>query len=272
MPRSETLPLWPGDPPLWNPADPRPRPFLRFLPCGLPGPRPVVAVFPGGGYNMLADHEGEPVARFFHAHGFHGAVVHYRVQYHPAFKPLGDGPLEDARRAIRLLRLRAREWNVDPARIAVLGFSAGGHLAATAAVRPDSARPADDDPANRFASGPNAAVLCYSVLSGSANMHADSFKNLCGDDPAAGAAAPYGCENLVTAATPPCFLWHTSDDPVVPVGNSLLFASALARHGVPFAMHIFPHGRHGLGMAEGQPGAEQWPLRAAEWLKRLWPE
>jgi acetyl esterase/lipase len=228
-------------------------PLTPYLVDG-PGPHPAMVVCPGGGYRRHAPHEREPVARWLNGLGIAAFVLEYRVapQRHPA-------PLEDATDAIRTVRQRAAEWRVDPSRVGILGFSAGGHVAASAGTLAE-------DPSGR----PDLVVLCYPVISFGEHRHDGSMLNLLGDDPPADAQAALSLETRVSAETPPAFLWHTAEDGAVPVENSLLFAAALARHDVPFALHVFPHGRHGLGLAEGEPEVGAWTSLCAAWLRARW--
>lgn len=254
--------LWdstPGFDPAFDQDPPSLEPFL------LPGEQPhgAVIVFPGGGYNHLADHEGEPVARWLNAEGIAAFVLRYRVA--PYRHP---NPWQDASRAVRLVRWRAAEWNLCPDRIGVLGFSAGGHLAAILSNRWDSGNPGAADPVERFGSRPDAAVLCYPVITFSERYHhGGSLRSLLGDPPPSELVESLSAERGVTAQTPPAFLWHTADDDRVPVENSLLYAAALRRCSVPFELHIFPNGRHGLGLAFDEPVAGQWRSLCARWLK-----
>jgi acetyl esterase/lipase len=268
--KSMSLPklnVWEDMPPEWNPENAGPRPEMTLY--LLPGDevRPLVMVFPGGGYNMLADHEGEPYARRANAGGAHAAVVRYRTQYPEASRPLGIGPLRDAERALQIVRSRAAEWHVDPDRIAVAGSSAGGHLAGTVAVHGRQADPAAADPLDRFSARPNAAILCYAVITSRAYRHSGSFVNLCGSDDPHKQMDFFCVEQHVTAETPPMFIWHTADDGAVPVENALLLAMALRDKKVDFALHVFPHGRHGLGMAESLPDVRVWSDLCETWLK-----
>ena len=227
----------------------------------------MLLVLPGGGYNLLAAHEGTPVARAFAPLGIHTAVLHYRVQYHASPAPLGRGPLLDGLRAIQLLRHHAGAWRIAPDKIAVLGFSAGGHLAGCLAVHgrtmPETVV---DDVIALNPAHPNAALLAYAVLSADPLVqHAGSLNQLCGEDRA-------GCgffdlpKHVASAGPhPPTFLWHTANDPVVSVENALIYARALQAQAVPFALHVFPSGRHGLGLALGTPCAI-WVDLARQWL------
>jgi acetyl esterase/lipase len=220
-----------------------------------------VIVCPGGGYALRADHEGESVAHWLNRIGLAAFVLSYRVgpHRHPA-------PLHDALRAIRLVRHRSAGWNIDSSRIAILGFSAGGHLAATAATSWDHGTSEADDEIERLSSRPDALVLGYPVISFGASAHFGSMHNLLGPDPTPELRLRLSAETRVTAQTPPTFLWHTADDAGVSVEHSLLFATALARHGIPFGLHIYPYGAHGLGLAEHDPELHTWTLHCARFL------
>jgi acetyl esterase/lipase len=227
----------------------------------------AVVVCPGGGYRVVAaDHEGKQIALWLNSLGVSAFVLQYRLgerYHHPV-------PLGDAQRAIRMVRGRAKEWRVDPARIGILGFSAGGHLASTAATHFDGGRPDAADPIDRESSRPDFAVLCYAVISlESPTAHVGSRTNLLGDPADPALVALLSNEKQVTARTPPTFLWHTADDTAVPVENSLLFFEALHKAGVPGELHVFPHGRHGLGLAPGDPAVSQWPKLCATWMEGL---
>jgi acetyl esterase/lipase len=233
-------------------------------------PHGLVIVLPGGGYNHLAVHEGEPIARWLNAAGFSACVLNYRVA--PYRHPF---PWLDAGRAVRTVRAHATQWKVKPDKIGVLGFSAGGHLAATLSTCWDTGDPAAPDPVEHFSSRPDAAVLCYAVVTFTQPFsHAGSGQSLLGEGAPAALRRQLSAENNVTAETPPCFFWHTADDEKVPVENSFVFATALKQHGVPFELHVFPHGRHGLGLANDDPmeapfpmGVGQWRGLCAGWLK-----
>ena len=224
----------------------------------------AILVFPGGGYANRADHEGEPIAQWLNQIGLSAFVVHYRTA--PVKHPY---PLMDAKRAIRLVRYYAAEWNLDPERIGVLGFSAGGHLVSTACTHFDYGDPESEDPIERISSRPDASVLCYPVISMGEYRHHGSMANLIGEEPDESLRKSLCSERMVNEQTPPAFLWHTADDGAVPVENSLMYASALSRNKVPFELHVFPHGRHGLGLAEGEAGSSQWTALCAEWLREI---
>jgi acetyl esterase/lipase len=223
-----------------------------------------IVVCPGGGYSRLADHEGHAVAVWLNSIGVTAAVLKYRLgpRYgHPA-------PLQDAQRAIRTLRAKAAEWKIDPSRIGILGFSAGGHLASTAATHFDGGQASAADPIERASSRPDLVVLAYPVISMATGItHAGSQKNLLGESPAPELVELLSNERQVTPQTPPTFLFHTADDSAVPVENSLLFAAALGRNKVPFELHVYEKGRHGVGLAQNDPALRSWPQLVESWLR-----
>ena len=228
------------------------------------GPHPAIIVVPGGGYMMRAPHEGEPIAQWLNGIGVSAVVLNYRVA------PFGyPAQLEDAQRAMRLVRSHAAEWRIDPQRVGVLGFSAGGHVAATVGTHYDRGDPTASDPVERLSSRPDLLVLCYPVISMGDSTHPGSRTALLGERQNDAEMVPLlSNEQQVTADTPPTFLWHTAVDAAVPVQNSLLFASALAQHQVPFELHVFEQGPHGIGLATDYPGAGAWPSLCATWLER----
>jgi len=264
-----TVLLWPDGAPgaKGDKAEDKPRLTPYLVPGD--GPCACVVVCPGGGYAGRAAHEGEPVARWLNTVGVSAAVLDYRVR--PYRHPI---PLGDAQRAIRTVRHRAKEWRIDPRRVGILGFSAGGHLAGSAATIFDDGQPDAADPIDRQSCRPDAAILCYAVLTFGEFRHNGSMVNLLGKDPDPALQKQMSLETRVTAKTPPTFLWHTADDGAVPVENSLLFAAALRKHKVPFALHVFPRGPHGIGLARGKraakaPEARAWPALCAEWLRGI---
>jgi acetyl esterase/lipase len=269
---TEAIPLWPaGAPPAGvDPAcDDRALldavPTLTPVVVGAAGERrAAVIVLPGGGYGRHAPHEAEPVAEWLGSLGLAAFVCRYRVwpNRHPA-------PLADAERAVRLVRARAEEWGVDAARVGVLGFSAGGHCAATVACLGQPGRPDHADPVERLNGRPDAAILCYAVLSLQPWSHTGSRDKLLGPAADPALVRQLSLENAVDAAHPPTFLWSTADDPAVSVFNSLHYAAALRLKGVPFAMSVYPHGRHGLGLAGEAPQVAAWTGACADWLRGL---
>ncbi|MEQ4722872.1 alpha/beta hydrolase [Nonomuraea sp. B19D2] len=227
-------------------------------------PAPAVVVFPGGGYHHLADHEGAPVARWLNSLGIAAFVLRYRIAPHR--HPL---PLLDAARAVRWVRHHAASNGVDPARVGVLGFSAGGHLAGLLATEAGPVLPeGPHDAVDQADPRPGLAVLCYPVtdLTGAA-AHRGSAANLLGADAPESVRAELSLAHRAGAATPPMFLWHTADDAGVPVENTFQLAQALARHQVPLEVHVYPSGRHGLGLAEDDPVVGDWTSRCAAFLR-----
>lgn len=262
-----TVYLWEGRAPLAEGDAPKDRPRLWvYLPKG-DDPHPAIVICPGGGYGNLAmDHEGHQIARWLGEQGMACFILEYRHRRrgygHPA-------PLLDVQRAIRLVRHRRREWNIDPERVGVIGFSAGGHLVSTVSTHFDQGDAQAADPVDRRSCRPDFAILGYPVISLiESYTHRGSRRNLLGQDPDAKLVESLSNERQVTAQTPPTFLWHTQEDKAVPVENSLAYYEALTRHGVAAELHIFPKGRHGLGLAKGAPGAQAWPALCQAWLRR----
>ena len=259
------LPLWVAGAPGALGTDPGDVPSLTPYPAPAGSATGVaVVVLPGGGYRHLAmDHEGDQVARWLNSIGVSAFVVRYRLgpRYrHPTM-------LGDAQRAIRTVRARAGEWGIDPARVGILGFSAGGHLASTAATHFDEGRPGAADPVERAGSRPDFAILVYPVISMEEGVtHAGSRSNLLGEAPDARLVELLSNERQVTPRTPPTFLVHTADDAAVPVENSLRFYRALLEAGVPAEMHLYETGRHGFGLAPTNPVLSTWPALAAAWM------
>lgn len=221
----------------------------------------AVIVFPGGGYTHKATHEGEPVALWLNKIGLSAFVLNYRVS--PYKYPY---PILDAMRAVRLVRYNAKKWNIKEDKIGILGFSAGGHLAATVGTQFDFGNRSSIDPVERVSSRPDALILCYPVITMKEYTNRGSLVNLLGETPDKNLVDLLSNETKVSEHTPPAFLWHTSDDKSVPVENSLMFADALKKHGIPFELHVFPNGRHGLGLAEGYPEIGLWTKLCESWL------
>ena len=261
-----TIPLWEGRAPGAFGDQDADQPTLTFYSAiGNQPSRTAVIIAPGGGYGGLAmNHEVRQVANWFNAMGINAFVLKYRLgpRYHHPIE------LGDAQRALRLVRARAPEFQVDPHRLGMMGFSAGGHLAATAATHFDDGNPAAADPVDRANSRPDFLVLAYPVISFQpAITHAGSVKNLLGDQPSAQQIEELSNELHVTSQTPPAFLFHTSTDALVPVANSLRFYEALKQAGVPVELHIFEVGPHGVGLALQDASLGQWPQLLSEWLR-----
>jgi len=224
-----------------------------------------VVVCPGGGYGGLAlGHEGTDIATFLNKLGVTAFVLQYRhaPRYrHPA-------PMLDVQRAVRLVRGRAKEWGVDPKRIGVMGFSAGGHLAATAATHFDDGKADAADPIDQVSCRPDFAILCYAVITlKPPYAHMGSRENLLGKEPSPELVSSLCNDEQVTAQTPPTFLFHTGADTGVPPENSVLFYLALRKHKVPAELHIYEKGPHGVGLAAADPVLSSWPDRLTAWLK-----
>jgi acetyl esterase/lipase len=260
----EAIPLWPDGAPGALGTGPEDVPSVRVYPAPKSDkPAPAIVVCPGGGYGGLAAHEAEPIAKWLNTLGITGVVLKYRLgpRYHHPVE------LQDAQRAIRTVRARAAAWNIDPKRVGILGFSAGGHLAATASTQFDAGDANASDPIDRQSSRPDVSVLVYPVITFTdPHTHAGSRRNLLGENPSKELIESMSAEKRVTKETPPAFLFHTADDQAVPVENAILYASALRRHGVPFEMHVYETGRHGVGLATDNPILGTWPARCADWL------
>jgi acetyl esterase/lipase len=259
--------LWPGGAPGAKGNSDDDKPTLSVsLPPADEATGAAVVICPGGGYAHLAiSYEGFDIAKWLNDHGIAGFVLKYRHRGtgygHPA-------PLDDAQRAIRTVRARAAEFGVDPARIGILGFSAGGHLASSAGTHFDAGHPDAADPIDRVSCRPDFLILCYPVISfTSPYTHQGSRKNLLGENPDPELVRKFSNELQVTAETPPTFLWHTDADQGVPSENSVLFYLALRKAKVPAELHIYETGRHGLGLAEKTVGAASWPASCIDWMR-----
>lgn len=223
----------------------------------------AVVIAPGGGYGILAiDKEGHDVAQWLNSLGVAGIVLKYRLaEYgHPA-------PLQDAQRALSTVRSRAAEWNIDPHRIGVMGFSAGGHLASTAGTHFHDGNSNAEDPIERAGSRPDFMILIYPVISMQEGLtHQGSRKNLLGLNPDEQLVEHLSNERQVTPETPPAFLVHADDDNAVPVENSVFFYLALRKAAVPAEMHIYEKGGHGFGLGVRGGSVTSWPRRCADWM------
>jgi acetyl esterase/lipase len=222
-----------------------------------------ILIFPGGGYEHLAPHEGKGYAEWFAAHGVTAYVLKYRVG--PKYRY--PAMLNDALRALRMVRSLAKRDGLDPQRIAVIGSSAGGHLAAMLATSFDGGIANAEDPIDRESSRPDLAILCYPVISMGDFAHAGSKRNLIGTDASAELIEKTSPQLHVTAETPPCFLWSTYEDKTVPVENTLMFAGALRAAKVPFSLHIYEKGVHGAGLGTPERAAPPWPDALLYWMR-----
>lgn len=264
-PRPEAIPLWPNGAPLAKGSAPADIPSIQiYKPAQNLATGAAIVICPGGGYGALADHEGYDYAKFLNGIGITVAVLKYRVApyQHPA-------PMLDAARAIRYLRSKAGEMKLDPNRIGIMGSSAGGHLTATMATHFDDGDKNASDPIDRNSSRPDVAILCYPVITmtNEAFVHKGSRKNLLGENPDPKLVELMSNEKQVTDKTPPTFIFHTMDDAAVAVENSILFAEALRKNKVPYEMHIYEHGRHGVGLAPYDNSLNTWPKLLENWLR-----
>lgn len=265
-------PLWEGKAPGALGETDKDKPTLTiYLPPADKANGTACVVCPGGGYAVLADeHEGKQPAEFLNKLGVTAFVLKYRVA--PYKHPV---PMQDAQRAIRTVRARAKEWNVNPDRIGIWGFSAGGHLASTAATHFDDGQKDAKDPIERVSCRPDFAILCYPVITmtDTPTTHKGSRKNLLGDNPSEELVKLLSNDQQVTDKTPPTFLFHTNADTGVVPENSVLFYLALRKAKVPAELHIYEKGRHGVGLASGVGAAPKdpvlgtWPDRLAAWLE-----
>lgn len=258
--------LWPEGAPGAKGDEDADKPALWvFLPPAERANGTAVVVCPGGGYAHLAiGHEGKDVAEWFNARGVAAFVLRYRL----APKYMHPAPLQDVQRALRTVRSRAEFWKLDPQRVGVMGFSAGGHLASTAATHFDKGRSEDSDPIEHVSCRPDFAILCYPVIAfGTEFVHRGSQKNLLGDDPDPKLVELLANHKQVTADTPPTFLFHTNADAGVVPENSVLFYLALRQAKVPAELHIYEQGKHGVGLAADDPILSTWSARLADWLK-----
>jgi acetyl esterase/lipase len=222
----------------------------------------AMVVCPGGGYAHLAPHEGRDYARWLNEYGIAAFVLKYRLgsdgYHHPAM-------LQDAARAVRLVRARSADWKLNANRIGIMGSSAGGHLASTLLTHFDGGKSDAEDPIERESSRPDLGILCYAVITMKVATHGGSKANLLGPNPSPELVEELSNELHVTTNTPPCFVWSTEEDETVPVENSLQFAEALRKAGVPFDLHIYQKGGHGMGL-----GSQQWnPSKRHPWTADL---
>ena len=258
------LPLWSGDAPegdgkFSDSSKAKLTVHLAEQPNGA-----AVVICPGGGYGgLVTKGEGHGIATWLNAHGIAGIVLEYRL---PAGRPYV--PLLDAQRAIRTVRAHATKWKLDPKKVGIIGFSAGGHLASTATVHFDLGEGKNTNPIARESSRPDFSMLIYPVISMEEGVHRGSKKNLMGETPAAGLPDYFSSQKHVTAATPPAFLAHAIDDKVVPIENSRMFYEAQKKAGLPTRLVELPNGGHGLNGYKG-PSWDKWQAESLLWLKEI---
>ena len=262
------IPLWAAGAPGALGTAPEDQPVITpYLPAEGRANGTAVVVFPGGGYQHLSmEKEGSDVANWLASTGVTAFVVRYRLgpkYHHPT-------ELADAQRAIRTVRSRAAEWRVDPNRVGIIGFSAGGHLASSAGTHFDAGVPSSGDAVERVGSRPDFMILMYPVITmrGDSTTHLGSRKNLLGDAPDDALVHLMSNELQVTRNTPPTFIVHSTDDKTVPVENALMFYQALRNNAVPVEMHVFEHGGHGFGLAPNDAALAAWTTLAESWMRR----
>jgi len=281
-----TLPLWPDNIPNYQKTDEIEirdttdavrisyvqKPDISvYLPSKGNATGQAVVICPGGGYRILAyDKEGSDIAKWLNSKGIAAIVLKYRLPLSKSNIVNHKSPLLDAQRAIRLTRYHANEWNIKKDKIGIMGFSAGGHLAATAGTHFDAGDASANDPVESMSSRPDFMVLVYPVITfNEAFTHKGSRSALLGENPDSTLIKYYSNELQVKDNTPPTFIVHAGDDKSVPVENSLLFYHALKDKGIPAEFHIYPDGGHGFSLAIGKGYLETWPDRCIDWLRSL---
>ncbi len=272
-PKNFQQPLWPDGAPgstTHNEGD-IPQLFVKLVESD--EPTAAIVILPGGGYGGHAiDHEGHQFADWFASLGVSSAICTYRLRG-KGNNGKGYGhpyPMLDAQRAIQTLRANAKEWNIDPQRVGVIGFSAGGHLCSTVSTHFAEVDESSADSIARLSSRPDFAILAYPVIGfDKPYTHRGSQKNLLGENPDPDLVKSLSNEEQVSAQTPPTFLFHTVADKAVPVENSIEYFKACRAHGVPVELHVFNQGRHGVGLARDTPLASQWPKLCEQWLRQI---
>jgi acetyl esterase/lipase len=285
-PQNFILPLWDGDPPNYRESGEVMKSdttnivrislvqhpdMAVFLPSTRNATGEAVVICPGGGYHILAyDWEGSDIARWFSSRGIAAVVLKYRLPDSKSNIIPHKTPLMDAQRAFRLVRYHAGSWNIDPGKIGIMGFSAGGHLASTLSTHFDKGDPGHTDPVERMSCRPDFSILVYPVISFTGEFsHSGTRAALLGEDPDPELVRYYSNELQVTAETPPAILIHSGDDEGVPVQNSLVYYRALLGNGIPAEMHIYPYGGHGYSLAIGRGHLATWPDRVLEWIRYI---
>ena len=283
MAQNQVLPLWEGDPPnyketgevtIWDTADiVRVRNVQKpdvavFLPSKKNATGEAVVICPGGGYHILAyDWEGSDIARWLNSKGIAAFVLKYRLPGSSNNIVPRLSPLMDAQRALRMVRANAVHWNLDPEKIGVMGFSAGGHLASTLSTHFDGGDPDNADPIERVSCRPDFSILIYPVISFSDEFtHAGSKEALIGKNPDEELVEYYSNELQVTGDTPPAILIHSADDGAVPVENSLAYYNALRKYNKQSELHLYPYGGHGFSLAIGRGHLSTWTDRVIDWI------
>jgi len=259
------LALWPDKAPHANGESEKDQPAVWVYEASEPKTGTAVVICPGGGYAVHAvDHEGTQPARWFNRMGVTVFVLRYRLA--PYRHPV---PLLDAQRALRYVRHHAADYGLNTDRIGIMGFSAGGHLASTAATHFDNGDEDADDPVDRKSCRPDFVILGYPVVSFQDEVtHRGSVRNLLGNSPDEEQLNLLSNEMQVTKESPPAFLFHTAEDTAVPVENNLRYFAACRAAGVPAELHVFQHGQHGVGLANQHPALSGWISQAGNWLRQ----
>ena len=280
------LPLWEGDPPNYRESGEMMKSdttnivrlslvqhpdIAVFLPSKSNATGEAVVICPGGGYQILAyDWEGSDIARWFSSRGIAAMVLKYRLPVSKSNIVPHKSPLMDAQRAFRMVRFNAESWNIDPGKIGIMGFSAGGHLASTLSTHFDNGDQGNADPVEKMSCRPDFSILVYPVISFTEEFrHSGSRAALLGEDPDPELVRYYSNEHQVTADTPPAILIHSGDDEGVPVQNSLAYYQALLKKGITAEMHVYPYGGHGYSLAIGRGHLATWPDRVLEWIRYI---
>ncbi len=286
MAQNHIIPLWEGTPPLQEDMgfeeEVRQENIIRianvqiptievYLPNKSIATGQAVMIFPGGGYGILAyDWEGTDFAKWLNAQGIAGIVVKYRLPISKSLTDPKEVPLLDAQRAIRLTRAHAAEWNINPANVGIMGFSAGGHLASTLSTQYAHELDRSKDEIDLLDARPAFSILVYPVITFQEKYtHGGSKKSLLGENPSPELVDRFSNEKNVTEQTPPTFLVHAQDDTGVPIENSLLYYQALHQHGIPASLHIYPKGGHGFSFGLGKGPVENWRDVLLDWMKAL---
>jgi acetyl esterase/lipase len=261
------VPLWPDGAPgaLGTSSNDIPT-LTAYVPDGTNVTGAAMVICPGGAYAHLAPHEGNDYALWLNQHGVTCFVLKYRLGSHGYRHP---AMLEDAARAVRWVRAHADDFKIDTHRVGIMGSSAGGHVASTLLTHFDAGDTNAADPIERQSSRPDLGVLCYAVITLGEYTHKGSLHNLLGANPSPELVKSLSNELQVTTNTPPCFLWTTFEDKTVPMENTMMFADALRRNHVPFALHVYERGGHGMGLAAKPPfeHPHPWAADCLFWLK-----
>ncbi|HUZ08411.1 MAG TPA: alpha/beta hydrolase [Candidatus Paceibacterota bacterium] len=261
------IPLWPGGAPGAHGTNADDIPTLTpYLPAATNATGAALVICPGGAYMGLAAHEGNDYALWLNQHGVTCFVLKYRLGSHGYHYPV---EFEDGTRAMRWVRAHAAEYKIDPHRVGIMGSSAGGHLASMVLTHFDSGDKNSPDPVERQSSRPDIGILCYPVITMGKYTHQGSKVELLGRNPSPELVKYLSSELQVTSNTPPCFIWCTYEDKTVPMENTLMFAEALRKNHVPFALHVYEKGGHGMGLADKPPFAHPhpWAGDCLFWLK-----